>query len=61
MKLLTDAVQTCDYVETPAEWVTRGLKFLFAEQSVGEVIYIPMGYLVLEVTPTEVMIWIRTP
>ena len=33
--------------------MTRGLKLFFAEQSVGDVLYMPMGYLVLEVTPTE--------
>ena len=29
------------------------MKLFFAEQSVGDVLYMPMGYLVLEVTPTE--------
>ena len=53
MKMLADAVQRCDDFETLAEWVAQGLKLCFATPSFGDVLYMPMGYLVLEVTPTE--------
>ena len=33
MKMLTDAVQTCNDFETLAEWVTRGLKFFFSQSN----------------------------
>jgi hypothetical protein len=53
MQMLIDAVQACESFATLAAWMTQGLKILLAEQSVGDVLYMPMGYLVLEITPTE--------
>ena len=53
MQMLIDAVQACESFATLAAWMTRGLKIFSAEQSVGDVLYMPMGYLVLEITPTE--------
>ena len=53
MQMLIAAVQACESFETLSAWMGRGLKIFLAEQSVGDVLYMPMGYLVLEITPTE--------